>query len=232
MSEVNLKKKLFGPNHIKIFSVEKMEILLNNKKIAVPYYSMEFLPGLNLREVLNQKIELNLTLITEIITGVMNALKEAHLEKIYHKDIKPENIMISKPKKNQPLQFVKLLDFGVAEMSYLEDNTTNSKGIKGTISYMSPEQIKNMEIGPESDYFSLGAVFYELLTGQKLFLKDDHNSVVQKIISKDKVSLSLVSYKYNNDLCDILKKMLAKKKEERYQNANDLLHDLTELHLT
>ena len=230
LNEVNLRKKLFGPNHIKIFSLEKYIVEIESQKTIVPFYSMEFLNGVNLREVIRNKIPMKESQILEIINGVMNALKEAHLEKIYHKDIKPENIMISYPEQDNKLDFVKLLDFGVAKLEYLDFKSPFEKGIKGTVSYMSPEQIRNEKIGPETDYFSLGVVFYELLTYKKLFEGKDQKDVIKLITSDKKVDISHIPAHYSSQLVNIINKMLEKDRVNRYQDANEILNDLTELH--
>ena len=126
------------------------------------YFIMEFVDGMNLRQLLQtQKVEPRQAL--ELVTQICTALQFAHDEKIVHRDIKPENILITK--RGQ----VKIADFGLAKLLGVKSDTalTASQMVMGTLNYMAPEQReKPLEVDHRADIYSLGVVFYEMLTGE------------------------------------------------------------------
>ena len=127
------------------------------------YFVMEFVDGANLRQLLQDK-SLASKDVLAIVQQVCEALQFAHDEGIVHRDIKPENILIDKKGR------VKIADFGLAKLigkNHLDDKLTGTNQVMGTRNYMAPEQIEGAkEIDHRADIYSLGVVFYELLTGE------------------------------------------------------------------
>ena len=123
---------------------------------------MEFVDGMNLRRLIQAKT-LEPRQALELVMQICTALQFAHDEKIVHRDIKPENILITK--KGQ----VKIADFGLAKLLGAAPDTalTASQMVIGTLNYMAPEQRENSkEVDHRADIYSLGVVFYEMLTGE------------------------------------------------------------------
>ncbi len=126
------------------------------------YFVMEFVDGANLRQLLNEKVFTPREALA-IVPQVCDALQFAHDEGIVHRDIKPENILIDKKGR------VKVADFGLAKLlgpEHLDVNLTGTHQVMGTVKYMAPEQMEgSKDIDHRADIYSLGVVFYELLTG-------------------------------------------------------------------
>jgi serine/threonine-protein kinase len=150
-----------------------------------PYFIMELVEGESLRDKLKASGRLPVPEVVNIITHVADALACAHREGVVHSDIKPENILINKDGKAM------LTDFGLGHVtqSYsaslaLEGSLITKKGesIEGTLDYMSPEQKKGLEVGPESDMYSLGIVLFEALTGELPQPQDKPSDLVGDVL--------------------------------------------------
>ena len=186
------------------------------------YLVMEYVKGTTLRDRLERSIPLPEFL--DIAVQCAEGLSAAHNESIVHGDIKPENIMIG------PQGDVKLLDFGVArwaaagqEATYL---TTDLLPLAGTVSYMPPELLLGRRTDHRVDIFSLGVVFYEMLTEQHPFLGPTMAATGDRILHEAPAPVSLVTPPTRSDLQAVLNKMLAKDPNERYATAADLGADL------
>lgn len=198
------------------------------------YIVMEYVDGNNLKEILDKcqetKTTLPLELVTYIITEVARGLAYAHRKKeeatdrplnIVHRDVTPSNIMLYHEGK------VKLTDFGIAKAA--STRVEGEKGsLKGKIPYMSPEQGqgKEEEIDARSDVFALGAVMYEVLTGDRLFRADTDAATLQKVIAA-KVDFSpLDKLGAPKRLKAILSKALQRDSAKRYKDAQEMYNDL------
>ncbi len=186
------------------------------------YLVMEYVKGITLRERLKTSIPFPEFL--DIAVQCVEGLSAAHNESIVHGDIKPENIMIG------PQGDVKLLDFGVArwaaagqEATYL---TTDLVPLAGTVSYMPPELLLGRRTDHRADIFSLGVVFYEMLTDQHPFHGPTITATGDRILHEAPAPVSQVTSLTRSDLQAVLDKMLAKDPEERYATADDLGADL------
>ncbi|MFQ5677057.1 MAG: protein kinase, partial [bacterium] len=197
---------LTHPNIVVVYEIDEFE--------AQIYISMEYIQGESLRHYIdNQKFSLNESL--EIILQVCQGLSTAHEADIVHRDIKPENIMIGRDAR------VKIVDFGLAKLKNLGALTTLGTQI-GTVQYMSPEQARGEEIDQASDIFSLGAIFYELLSGQLAFSGNHPVETIYSIINEEPESLPDVP----DDLYKIIEKALKKKQEERYSTVREMISEL------
>lgn len=181
------------------------------------YITMEYINGPNLERFCKEESLLPINRVVEIIFTACNALDYAHKRGVVHRDIKPSNIMLNKAGE------VRITDFGIAR---IKTEQTLSKGIFGSPSYMSPEQVKEKPVDEKSDIFSLGCVLYELLTGQKAFSGENYFSILYKITNADPPAIRKIRPELPEILERITKKALAKDPGDRYQACMDLAYDL------
>lgn len=179
------------------------------------FISMDLYEG----ETLKKKIEkerLELEEIVNISIQIAEGLKKAHDKGIVHRDIKPANVFITND------STVKILDFGLAKG--LSENTLTQKGMTfGTTTYMSPEQARGEKVDQRTDIWSLGILFYEMLTGDLPFKGEYDQAVIYSILNEEPEFDEKVKFE---KLKNIIKRCLAKNKNERYRNAEELIEDL------
>ena len=180
---------------------------------------MEYVEGVDLYDLLEKYEALPVEIATIVALQVARALNHAHFRGVIHRDIKPANIMISKRGE------VKLMDFGIAHADSLTDLTETGTGL-GTPSYMSPEQILGEKLDARSDIWSLGVVFYQMLTGKKPFVEDSQRSVLQKIRLERYVHARKLNPKVPRQLERILARCMAKLPTDRYGTTQALIHEL------
>ena len=180
------------------------------------YIIMEFVEGETLKRRCRPENLLPLDQCIEIIFKVASALHYAHQQGVIHRDIKPSNIMLDKH--GTP----KLADFGIARISKQDPE----KGIWGTPSYMSPEQLKEETTTHQSDIFSLGCVMYELLTGQRAFSGENDFAIIYKITRENPVPIRELRPDLPEIFDKIMRRALAKNLEQRYASCMDLAYDL------
>jgi serine/threonine-protein kinase len=181
------------------------------------YITMEHIDGPTLVKFCNEKDLLPINKAAEIIFQVCKALDYAHQKGVVHRDIKPSNIMLNRS------EDIRITDFGIAQ---IKSDSTISKGIVGSPSYMSPEQVKEEKVEDKSDIFSLGCVLYELLTGKQAFSGDNYFSIMYKITNNEPVPMQEIRPEIPEVLEQITRKALAKDPEERYQTCMDFAYDL------
>lgn len=180
---------------------------------------LEYVEGIDLYDLLEKCQRLPVEVASIIALQTARALDHAHFRGIIHRDIKPANIMISKS------GTVKLMDFGIARDDSLQDLTETGAGL-GTPSYMSPEQIVGEKLDFRTDVFSLGIVFYQMLTGRKPFLEDDLRSVMHKIRLERYTSPRKLNPAVPRSLERILARCMEKLPHNRYPSMQALIHDL------
>ncbi len=181
------------------------------------YIIMEYLDGATLKQYCQPSNLLPLDQCVEIVFKICKALDYAHQKGVIHRDIKPSNIMLDV--RGEP----KLMDFGIAHIS----EAPSEKGIWGTPSYMSPEQLREEEtITHQSDIFSLGCVLYELLSGQRAFRGENDFSVIYKITREDPEPVLNRRPDLPVIFGEIVKKALAKNLAARYPACTDFGYDL------
>ncbi len=191
---------------------------------GAPYMAMEYVEGTPLDKLIASGIDLSLVIKLDYVIQVCHALGYAHQFGIVHRDVKPANIMVL-----EGGQRVKLVDFGIARAGAASD-LSKSGLLMGTIFYMSPQQMRGQrELDGRADIFSMGVVLYELFAGTVPWTGDSDYDVMQKIISAPVPPLSEYLRHYPPSLDHILERALAKEVTDRYQHAEDMAVELTEL---
>lgn len=183
---------------------------------------MEYINGVNLEELIQSQGELSLKKVWYIIHHAAEGLREAHRHHIVHRDVKPENILVSREGK------VKLVDFGVARVNGNEkdEQLTQVGQIIGSPLYMSPEQAEGRVSDLRSDIYSLGITFYFTVTGIVPFNAPEAVNVLIKHIQEEPTPPIHIRPEIPQKMNDIILKMLKKKPAERYQNVDEFLADL------
>jgi serine/threonine protein kinase/pimeloyl-ACP methyl ester carboxylesterase len=193
---------------------------------------MQYVEGETLAKLIQRK-PLDLRESLDLAVQIAGALAEAHSRGIVHRDIKPQNVMITT--RGQ----VKVLDFGLAKIvqqKSLDDSAAQTESlltepgmIIGTVPYMSPEQVRGETLDARSDIFSFGAVVYEMVSGRQPFAAENTAATISTILTREPPPLARYSREVPGELERIVSKALRKDREERYQTAKDLLIDLKSL---
>ena len=200
------------------------------------FIAMEYVEG----QPLNKKMggrPMEAAEIVKLGIQIARALDEAHSKGITHRDIKPQNIIVT------PEAEVKVLDFGLAKLSgvpsqaadltpdsELATKVKTSPGIvMGTVNYMSPEQAMGREVDHRTDVFSFGVVLYEMATARVPFSGASLTETIDRIAHAQPEAIARFNYNLPAELEVIIKKALRKSRDERYQSARDLLVDLRDL---
>lgn len=219
--EAKAASALNHPNIITIYEIG------GNKDTL--YIVTESIEGKTLRRLLQSGWVTTETAF-DVALQVAGALTAAHKEGIVHRDIKPENIMVRED------GIVKVLDFGLAkptqvdaEAETLELVNTKAGMVLGSVGYMSPEQARGKEVDNRTDIWSLGVVFYEMLAGGTPFDGETMTDILANIIHKEPAPITDFLPEAPSGLQHIIKKCLAKNREERYQTAKDFATDLKNL---
>jgi eukaryotic-like serine/threonine-protein kinase len=185
------------------------------------YYSMEYVAGASLSEVLRDG-PLPCKQAADYVRQIALAIDYAHQHGVTHRDIKPSNVLIDDK------GHARISDFGLAKRAEGSQNLTRSRQFVGTVPYMAPEQIAGSRdrAGPASDVYSLGALFYELLTGQPPFRAETVLDTLDQIREKDPKLPRQLNPSTPRELEMICLKCLEKRPESRYRSARELADDL------
>lgn len=223
IGEAKLVADLLHINIVQIYQLGKVGDMY--------YIAMEYVNGVNLQEFINTHAKLGLRppidLSTYIISRVARALEYAHRKTdkfgnplgIVHRDVCPKNIMINTE------GVVKLADFGIAKnRKFVKDQ--EGEVLMGKAQYMSPEQAQYLPTDRRSDIFSLGIVFWQLLTGQELFAADNTATVLENVVYKDVPSPRKLNSEIPPEVDRIVMKALERDLNKRYQDAGRMAYDL------
>jgi Tol biopolymer transport system component len=222
--EARAASALNHPNILTIYEIGHAE--------AGHFIATEFIDGLTLRQHITHA-PVQIAEALDISIQVSAALTASHAAGIVHRDIKPENIMVRRD------GYVKVLDFGLVKLTErqaidseaptISPVNTNPRSVMGTVSYMSPEQARGLAVDARTDIWSLGVVLYEMVAGRTPFEAATSSDVIVSILDREPPPLSRYAASVPTELEWIVKKALAKDREERYQTIKDLAVDLRRL---
>ena len=202
-------------------------------KTGSPYLVMDYLDGLTLEKTLKEEGFLDVTRALDIFIQAADAIADAHMKNVIHRDIKPSNIILEKGE--QGIDFVKLVDFGIAKVLPSQqkayENLTQTGDIFGSPLYMSPEQCQGNMQDRRSDIYSLGCVMYETLTGMQPYAAENPIKIILKHIHDDPQSINTLKndYKIPPDLDNVIMHCLEREPGNRYQSADELVRDLRKI---
>ena len=201
------------------------------KKEKLLYFTMEYLEGESLGDLMEREGPLSAERIAEIILPVCDSLAEAHAMGIVHRDLKPENIFVARDHRGK--EMVKVLDFGIAKVvsgTAERSELTAHGGFCGTPTYMSPQQCQGLPHDGRSDIYSLGIIMYEMLCGQAPFTGEDYNRLFYRHVHESPVPPSKVApdLEVPLPLEDLILRSLAKKPEERPSQIGEVIKELQE----
>lgn len=208
-AEAQSAARLSHPNIVNVYDVEEED--------GIYFIVMELVEGITLKSFIERKGKLDTKEAVGIAIQIAQGMESAHSNHIIHRDIKPQNIIISREGK------VKVTDFGIAKMASSETITSNAMG---SVHYISPEQARGGFSDEKSDIYSLGITMYEMLTGRVPFSGDNTVSVALLHLQEDALPMRELEPKIPVSLDRIVQKCLQKKPERRYLCASDLISDL------
>lgn len=216
LNEARAAGRLNHPHIVTVYDAGRID--------GVSYIAMEYLKGVELKELIARGEEFTMKQVAEIFIRVADALQYAHDNGIVHRDIKPANIFLTA--KTNP----KVLDFGIAQAatSFSQSFMPNpfGKNLVGTPNYMSPELLLGQPLDGRSDIFSLGVVMYEVLTRQVPFRGSTFEDLTRAICAAHPTPPQDINPEVPLPIAKIVAKALAKNPGERYQSARELADDL------
>ncbi|HEY1424157.1 MAG TPA: tetratricopeptide repeat protein, partial [Candidatus Acidoferrum sp.] len=199
-------------NVIRIYELSEID--------GVKFITMEFVEGSDLRKLLHDQGKLPPEQAVEIMRQVCLALEAAHGAGVIHRDLKPNNIMQEKNGR------ILVMDFGLARSMDSSDGMTQTGALLGTFEYMSPEQAMGRHLDARSDIFTLGLIFYELLSGNTPYKADTAMASLLKRNQESAVPVAELDHSIPKGLSDIVGKCLQRDLEQRYQRVQEILADL------
>ncbi len=215
IKEAKAYAKCKHPNIVPIFDIGGEE--------TFPYFTMEYVEGESLKNVIAKKCRLSLTDVLKISEGILSALECIHRHGLVHRDIKPGNIMIEKESGRSII-----IDFGAAKDLSLS-STSGGIGF-GTAFYMAAEQFRDSsKITSQTDIYSLGVVLYEMLTGEVPFDGKEYGEVMYGHLHKPVPNIREMNPKLPAGFKDIIFKAMAKKPKDRYENAREFRNALRKI---
>ncbi len=209
--ELILARQITHKNVIRIFDLGQAD--------GIKFITMEYIEGENLQSVLRRKKKLDPAEAANILAQVCRALEAAHNEGVIHRDLKPQNIMLDKTGRAY------VMDFGIAR-SMLGAGMTQTGALIGTPDYMSPEQAKGQKLDARSDLFSLGIIFYEMLSGKVPFDADTTMGKLWKRTNEPARPVDELDKTIPKTLSDIVRKCLEIDPQKRFASVTELLNQI------
>lgn len=225
------KEYCADPQYVRRFDREAQAVLsLRNKNIVCAYdygtydsrsyIVMEFVEGCTLKEYLSKHKKLDVKTAVGITEKILDALECAHNAGYIHRDVKPQNILISESGE------IKLTDFGIAKDAGATTQTFDGKNVVGSVHYISPEQAKGEEVGTESDLYSLGIILFEMLTGKPPYEGENPVQIALRHINDDVPAPTQIDPAIPPAVSDVVLKATAKERSARYSSAAEMRRDL------
>nr|WP_258567733.1 protein kinase [Paenactinomyces guangxiensis] len=205
MREAKSIAKLSHPHVVQVFDVG-----IEN---GIDYMVMEFIQGQTLKEMILKRAPFTVEETASIAAQILDGLAHAHDNDIIHRDIKPQNIMVSSDGR------IKITDFGLSRLTTATSQLTQTGTLMGSVQYFSPEQALGKEISFQSDLYSLGIVLFEMATGTLPFQADENVALALKHVMEPAPHPQTVNPALPDAFSNIILKALAKQSEDRYQTA-------------
>ncbi|MBI5359264.1 MAG: protein kinase [Planctomycetes bacterium] len=213
--EARAAAKLEHPNVVQVFDV--------GQRNGIFYIVMQYVQGTDLHTFVETKGKMTIKNATVAVKSAARALSAAHKLGIIHRDIKPSNIMLTQD------GVVKIADFGLAKDIDAGKSLSVTGQVIGTPYFMAPEQAQSKKVDGRADIYSLGASYFFLLTGKFPYEGDTPVSVILKHIQDPLPNPKILVPELSDAICNIIKKMMAKNPDERYQNMDDIVSDMENL---
>jgi serine/threonine protein kinase len=209
--EVSAARRITHPNVIRIHDISEIS--------GLHYVSMEYFPGISLKDHIKRTGALSLMQAYNIAGQICDGLEAAHRQGVIHRDLKTQNIIID------PSNQIKIIDFGLARASHLEGMTATGL-IMGTPEYMAPEQVSGQKVDERADIYSLGIILYELFTGKVPFTGDSAIAVGFKQMKEDPPAPREVNTQLSTAVEKVILRALQKDPALRYFSVSELRADL------
>jgi serine/threonine-protein kinase len=210
--ECKVVAKLSHPNIVSVFDAGRVSE-------QEPYLVMEFIDGKPLSTEIAEKGPAPYNLVAHILIQILSGLEEAHAAGIVHRDLKPDNILLQK--KSDRADWVKIVDFGIANYSQVSKRITEHGTFIGTPIYMAPEQFKDTTLDCRVDIYAIGILMFELLTGNVPFDSDRLEVLMLQHLMDLPPSLLSIKPNAPASFDQMLKKALAKEPGDRFQSAKE-----------
>jgi len=245
LREARTAAALNHPNICTVYEVSQVEagsvVIPGNEEQAIsegsPFIAMELVEGRSLRDILDRPHVLPLEQLLDISIQIAEGLAEAHSRGFIHRDLKPQNVMLTEHGR------LKILDFGLAKAvqaaqpgegevgktATIPQDLTKPGIIVGTLAYMSPEQVEGQDVDTRSDIFSLGTMLYEMATGKNPHQAGSAASTMYNVAKVTPAPMSALRSELPEQFVKITLRCLAKNPAHRYNDASDLLADLKSL---
>lgn len=183
---------------------------------GMPYISLEFVRAMTLRQMLDHSRQVPVVVGARIARQICFALQAAHQERLLHRGLKPQNVLV------EPNGGVKVMDFGLSA-------PIGPGSVAEGLEYLAPEQLEGREADPRSDIYSFGVVLYEMLTGQVPYAAGTLEEMRQKLATEQPAALSGLSAEIPPSLEELILKAMARQPEHRFESVDQLLADLERL---
>lgn len=212
-NEASIAASLSHPNIVGVYNHGTYE--------GRPYIANEFIRGQTLKEVLDFRGALPIQECFQYMLQLTSALEYAHKHNIVHRDIKPDNIFV------MPDGTIKVGDFGIAQTTNIDDSLTkNTEDIIGSVHYLAPEVIQGHMASPQSDIYSMGVTFFEMLSGHTPFEKDSAVNVAVAHVREKFPSIKKYCPLCPKEIEKIIFKATKKNKKDRYESSKAFYDDL------
>lgn len=226
INEARSAGRLNHPNLVQVHDVNK-DFQKNGQVIY--YFTMEFIDGKTLKEMIRDSEKLPALQVLDLLIEITKGLEYIHSNKLIHRDIKPDNIMIDNDGN------IKIADLGIAlDANEVESNEPTEDGqrrIVGTPHYISPEQVRGKGIDTRSDIYSLGATAFHMLTGETPFEGSSSKEIIKKHVVEPPRLISDLNPDVPASVCELVQRMMSKKQEDRPQTVVQLREEIEQIKL-
>ena len=216
MKEAQMASAIRSPHVADVFDVGALQD-------GRPFFSMEWLPGRSLADILRSERRFSVWRAIHIARGISDGLEAAHARGIVHRDLKPENVFLVY--ENDDADFAKVLDFGIARSSFpsVVERKTEAGSLWGTPFYMSPEQLRGEAVDARADLYSLGVIVFEMLTGRLPFVAEQLGELLVAHLTQSPPSMSSLDSAISPALDAVVRKALAKDPTDRFTKLSQFV---------